>query len=357
MRTNAPQNPHLQTKNLSIGYSRKKQLPSIVASNLNLKLNPGEFVCLLGPNGVGKSTLIRALAGMDTPLEGNVQIENTDIRNLTPRERARRISVVLTESLPMGMFSANAIVALGRHPHTNWTGILSDHDRERIAEALHAVEGTSLAERQISELSDGEKQKIMIARALAQEAPIMLLDEPTAFLDLPRRVELMHTLRELTQKKRLSILLSTHDLDLALHCADKLWLFGKEGNIIEGIPEALALEGSIASVFASESLDWDTEQGSFRMHRTPCEFIWIEGTGAERIWTRRAFARRGYGLSDSPESARFVVKIKKTAKNVEWEIIDHGLAHPFHSLESLMGWIARPTNRNGKHPDPHFPLK
>ena len=354
MKTNIDKTFPLQASNLSIGYPQKGKDSRAVASNLNLNLNQGEFVCLLGPNGVGKSTLIRALAGMDKPLEGNIQIEGSDIRDLTPKERARHISVVLTESLPVGMFSADAIVALGRHPHTNWTGSLSEHDRKRITEALQAVEGEALATRQVSELSDGERQKIMVARALAQEASIMLLDEPTAFLDLPRRVELMLTLRDLTRQKGLSILLSTHDLDLALRCADKLWLFGENNNVIEGIPESLALDGSIAAVFASESLDWDPEHGSFRMHRNPCASVWIEGEGTELAWTRRALARIGYGLSDSQETSRFIVKILKSPENLEWLVIDRDLSHRFRSIESLVTWMQNPNNGEANHLDPHY---
>ena len=354
MRTDSNQCIPLQATNLSIGYTRKKHPSRTVASDLNLKLNRGEFVCLLGPNGVGKSTLIRALAGMDKPLEGNIQIEGSNIHDLTPKERARYISVVLTESFPIGMFSADAIVALGRHPHTNWTGTLSEHDRRCIAEALKSVDGETLAKRQVSELSDGERQKIMIARALAQKASIMLLDEPTAFLDLPRRVELMLTLRDLTRQKGLSILLSTHDLDLALRCADKLWLFGKDKSVIEGIPESLALDGSIASVFASESLDWEPEHGSFRMHRNPCASVWIEGNGTALAWTRRALARIGYGLAGSQESSRFIVTISGSHQNLEWLVADRGLNHRFHSIESLVKWMQKPNNGEDNRPDPHY---
>ncbi len=354
MKTKVDSQFPLQANDLSIGYSQKGHHSRTVASNLNLKLNQSEFVCLLGPNGVGKSTLIRALAGMDKPLKGNVQIAGSDIRDLTPKERARQISVVLTESLPIGMFSADAIVALGRHPHTNWTGTLSEHDRKRIAEALHAVEGEALAKRQVSELSDGERQKIMIARALAQEASIMLLDEPTAFLDLPRRVELMLTLRDLTRRKGLSILLSTHDLDLALRCADKLWLFGKDNNVIEGIPESLALDGSIETVFGSENLDWDAEHGSFRMHRNPCTSVWIEGKGTALAWTRRALARIGYGLADSRENSQFIVTISGDPQNLEWIATDHDLGHHFNSIESLVTWMQKPNNGEDNRPDPHY---
>jgi iron complex transport system ATP-binding protein len=165
----------------------------------------------------------------------------------------------------------------------------------------------------------------------------------------------MRTLRDLTRQKGLSILLSTHDLDLALRCADKLWLFGKDNSIVEGIPESLALDGSIAAVFASESLDWDAEHGSFRMHRNPCASVWIEGEGTELAWTRRALARIGYGLADSQEDSRFIVKILGSPKDLEWLVTNRDLSRRFNSIESLVTWMQNPNYGKSNHPDPHYP--
>lgn len=244
---------------------------------------------------------------MQAALEGSIEISGTSVLDMSPKEKARAVSVVLTDSLPAGMFDGYSVVALGRHPHTGWTGGLTSKDRERIDWALHAAGAESLGARQISELSDGERQKIMIARALAQETKIMLLDEPTAFLDLPRRVELMRTLRDLARREKLCILLSTHDLDLALRSADRLWLLGADGNLKTGLPEQLALDGDIASTFASAEVDWDTEQGAFRMHQSACAKIAVLGAGARYVWTRRALSRIGYEVvEDVKESSRWI---------------------------------------------------
>ncbi len=326
----------LRTSALSIGYKVKGQADRVVASRLDLALQPGVFVCLLGPNGVGKSTLIRALAGMEKPLAGCIEISGANILKLTPRERARQVSVVLTESLPAGMFTARSIVALGRHPHTNWTGGLGRRDRERIDWALQAVGAEDLAERQVSELSDGERQKIMVARALTQEASIMLLDEPTAYLDLPRRVELMRTLRDLTRREGLSVLLSTHDLDLALRSADALWLFSESGTLVKGMPEELALDGSLEAAFALDTLDWDVEQGGFRLHREPKLYASLEGRGPAYAWTRRALGRIGYGLSESGNESKLRIRIYDEGGALSWNLNCGGRETLFGSLTEMI---------------------
>jgi len=322
----------METRGLRVGYKVKGEDPKTVASGLELELVPGEFVCLLGPNGVGKSTLIRSIAGMQPALDGSIRILGTDVRDMTPKEKARAVSVVLTDSLPSGMFDGFSVVALGRHPHTSWTGGLGEKDKERISWALEAVGASSLSHRQVSELSDGERQKIMIARALAQETQIMLLDEPTAFLDLPRRVELMRTLRDLARREKLCILLSTHDLDLALRSADKLWLLGADSALKKGMPEQLGLAGDIAETFASGEVDWDPEQGAFRMHRQACAKVVVQGLGAERVWTRRALSRIGYEVVEGRDESKLRIQIENGA----W-IMDFGFeSERFGSLPELV---------------------
>ena len=196
----------LKAKQLSIGYQHSAG-ETIVTSGLDCSIRGGEFVCLLGTNGVGKSTLIRTLAGMQKPLAGELRLSGKAMSDIAPRERARAVSVVLTEAMPSGMMDAYSLVSLGRHPYSGWFGGLTAQDRERIEWSIDAVGAKPLANRQVSELSDGERQKISIARALAQEAKLMLLDEPTAFLDLPRRVELMSILRDLAHRENLALLL------------------------------------------------------------------------------------------------------------------------------------------------------
>jgi iron complex transport system ATP-binding protein len=324
----------LTAKQLSIGYQHSAG-ETIVASGLDCSLRGGEFVCLLGPNGAGKSTLIRTLAGMQKPLAGELRLSGKAMSDIAPRERARAVSVVLTEAMPSGMMDAYSLVSLGRHPYSGWFGGLTAQDRERIECSIDAVGAKPLANRQVSELSDGERQKISIARALAQEAKLMLLDEPTAFLDLPRRVELMSILRDLAHRESLAILLSTHDLDLALRFADRLWLMTPEGNLLQGGPEALALNGQFAEVFASENLDWDVSSGSFSTHPVACLKVRLEGEGIARVWTQRALERLGFGISEDDGEAAFSLKVNKDA----WQVERFGLIQNFEDIESLIEWI------------------
>ena len=249
-------NSLLDTACLSIGYGEKGPAKTL-ASGLDLTLHAGEFICLLGPNGAGKTTLLRTLSGILTPLAGNIRLQGTDLSAIPPRERAHRISVVLADKVPAGMMNARSLVALGRHPYSGWLGRLDTKDYECIEWALQIVGASQLAERLVAELSDGERQKVAIARALAQEASILLLDEPTAHLDLPNRIETMALLRRLSREKNLAVLLSTHDLDLALRQADRLWLLGTDGTLRQGEPEALARSGALAETFAHESLQWN----------------------------------------------------------------------------------------------------
>ncbi|MEZ4635407.1 MAG: ABC transporter ATP-binding protein [Caldilineaceae bacterium] len=197
----------LETKHLTIGYRHAGRADVVVSHDLDLRLRRGELVCLLGPNGAGKSTLMRTLAGLQPALGGSILLDGDAPGDLTAREMARRLSIVLTERVDVGNLSAQELVALGRHPYTDWWGNLTPHDEEVVRWAVRAVGAGALAERPILELSDGERQKVMIARALAQEPLLILLDEPTAFLDLPRRVEVMGLLRALARHTGRAILL------------------------------------------------------------------------------------------------------------------------------------------------------
>ena len=212
-------------------------------------------------------------------------------------------------------------------------------DKERIAWAFKAVGAEGLEGRQIAELSDGERQKVSIARALAQEAQVMLLDEPTAFLDLPRRVELMSILRNLAHREQMGLLLSTHDLDLALRFADRLWMITTDGQLIQGYPEELAMSGEFARIFANENLDWDAERGSFRAHPDPCLKAHIEGDGIHALWTRRALERLGFGIAKSDEKSALSIQVFDTDDRTEWAVARNGNQATHTSIGQLIDWI------------------
>jgi iron complex transport system ATP-binding protein len=187
----------LATHQLAIGYKNAGQATATVLDSIDVTLHPGELTCLIGPNGAGKSTLMRTLAGMQAPLAGRVTLGRDELHRLSPAQVAKQLAVVLTERVEVGNLSAYALVALGRHPYTDWRGRLREQDERVVRQALQTVGAAHLAARPLSHLSDGERQKVMIARALAQEPAVLILDEPTAFLDLPRRVEIMQLLHTL----------------------------------------------------------------------------------------------------------------------------------------------------------------
>lgn len=298
----------LQANGLTTGYRASGKNEVVVAKNVDLGLTTGELVFLLGPNGGGKSTLIRTLCGLQPPLAGTIQIDGIPTDELTGEQLARKLAVVLTErTVPIAM-TAHAVVALGRHPHTNWLGQLSDEDEEIIQRSLQEVGADKLAHREVSELSDGERQKVMIARALAQETEILVLDEPTAFLDLPRRVELTRLLKRLAVEQNKAILCSTHDLDLALRSADRIALLPGDETMIIDAPEDLVLNGQFSRVFDAGEIRFDRAKGTFEIH---------EGKGPDvrvlsndpilRLWTARALERIGINVildevSDCPRS-------------------------------------------------------
>ncbi|MFC1465515.1 MAG: ABC transporter ATP-binding protein [Candidatus Brachytrichaceae bacterium NZ_4S206] len=241
----------IRTVDLTTGY-RDGQSRRVVHRELNLVLWRGRLTALLGPNGAGKSTLLRTLCGLQSPLGGDVWIDGERLHALSPERRARKLAVVLTDRVDIGYMTAYGLAALGRHPYTRWDGRLTPEDEAIVQDAMRAARCDGLAARMVAQLSDGERQRVMIARALAQQTPIILLDEPTAFLDLPRRIEIIHLLRDLAHQTGRALLLSTHDLELALRFADELWLMGGEGSFVTGAPEEVYRRGDLLRIFAGE---------------------------------------------------------------------------------------------------------
>lgn len=331
-------NPVITAHDLTIGYRSPRQPPRVVVSGIDAAIYEGELVCLIGPNGAGKSTLMRTLAAMQPPLSGRVELCGEDIQNLSPQQLARRLSVVLTERPDVGMLSAYALVALGRHPYTGWSGQLSPGDESIVRQALESVQASHLAARHVMELSDGERQKVMIARALAQEPALILLDEPTAFLDLPRRVEIVQVLRRLARVERRAVLLSTHDLDLALRSADRIWLLPHGGPLHTGAPEDLILSGVFDSAFQAEGVHFDPYTGSFRLAPDSVGTIVLEGTSLPAVWTRRALERHGFRveLPSETTSAVLTVNVTDTSGSPCWHVHYQGDVRVFSSIHALL---------------------
>lgn len=282
--------PLLSARGLAVGYPGAA---APVAAGLDLDLRAGDLVCLLGPNGAGKSTLLRTLAGLQDPLAGDIRWRGGP-RPGSPPDWARCAAIVLTERVQGGNLSVYDLAALGRVPHTGWTGRLADRDRAAVEAALAAAGAWDLRDRAFDETSDGEKQKALLARALAQEPSLLLLDEPTAFLDLPRRVEAMRLLRRISREQGKAVLLSTHDLDLALRAADRLWLLSPGGVLRAGVPEDLALEGAVGEVFDQGDVVFEPRTGEFKVHGHPRAGAQVEGDADLVHWTARALEREGW---------------------------------------------------------------
>jgi iron complex transport system ATP-binding protein len=256
-----PMRTILETSNLSIGYKTKKTVVTI-AKNLNLNLISGKLISLIGANGIGKSTLLRTITGIQQPLSGNVFLNDKNITTYKPLELAKNLSLVLTEKLPPSNLSVFELVALGRQPYTNWIGTLTETDIEKIQEAMQLTQIEHLAAKKHYEISDGQLQKVLIARALAQDTPLIILDEPTTHLDLLHKVSLFKLLKKLTQETQKCILFSTHDIDLAIQLSDEMIIMTPE-LVVQDEPCNLISKGSFANLFKDEHIIFDAEKGKF----------------------------------------------------------------------------------------------
>jgi iron complex transport system ATP-binding protein len=329
----------LRTEDLSIGYTAPRQPTHMVSEDLAVSLQRGELVCLIGPNGVGKSTLMRTIAGMHPPLAGRVLLMDDDVHKLPPYELARRLSIVLTEHANAGLLTGYELVALGRYPYTGWSGKLAPHDEAMVQWAIEAVGAAALAPRKVGELSDGERQKLMIARALAQDPVLMLLDEPTAYLDLPRRVEVMRLLRQLAHTTKRAVLLSTHDLDLALRSADRIWLMAHGGTLQTGAPEDLVLSGAFERAFHGEGVAFDMRSGSFRINERPSGEVVLVGEGIPALWTRRALEREGFTVLDAAANGHTQVHVLPGDEAARWRLTRNGSSQEHGSMYDLIAGL------------------
>lgn len=239
--------------NLTIGYKTGKGEVAI-AKGLDGEFRQGELTCLLGRNGMGKSTLLNTIAGFLPPLSGTVTLCGRNITDYTISERARMISLVLTENTAVSGMRVFDLVAMGRSPYTGFWGRLSPEDRVRVTSSLQMVGMNEYADREVQTLSDGERQKVLIAKAIAQETPVIILDEPTAFLDYPSKVSTIRLLRDLAHNLDKTIILTTHDLDQALAIADRFWLMDKTLGLTIGTGEELKQSGTLDRYFDFSSI-------------------------------------------------------------------------------------------------------
>ncbi len=279
---------HLTAERLSIGYGK-----TVVAGPLDLVIHSGSLICLLGPNGAGKSTLLRTLAGLQVPRSGKLNIGN-GTAPFAASFLAQHVAVVLSEFDGIGGLKVAELVELGRAPHAPWSGKLSARDRSVVTEAMTSTDILALASRRVGSLSDGERQRVMIARALAQETPLILLDEPTSHLDIAHRLQVMRLLYRLSRTHQKGILLSSHDLDLALQASDELWILSDEGEFTAGCPEDLALMDRLAGAYGIGGEAYDWRKGGLHLLEETGPAIQLQGPEELLRWARQLIRKAGW---------------------------------------------------------------
>jgi iron complex transport system ATP-binding protein len=246
---------------LSVGYGAGKS-EKIVLNNINATAAKGELIAVIGRNGSGKSTLLRSIAGLQRHYSGKIYLEDIEIQKFSQKQLAKTVGFVSTEIVKAPNMSVYDLVALGRFPHTDWTGRIDSENENHILKALSDTGMTEMSSRCVAELSDGERQRAMITRVLAQNASLMIMDEPTAFLDIAGKYEIFNLLHKIAKENRKTIIFSTHDLQMVLNCADKIWALSNSA-LFEGSPETLIQNGVFDKIFDSANIKYDSEHGTF----------------------------------------------------------------------------------------------
>ena len=333
-----PEEKIIALNSISIGYKVKSVSHKVVKQSVSVYALKGELVALIGGNGVGKSTLLRTIAGFQPTISGEVLIKGKSVGSYRESELALTLSFVSTEIIRVPNLTVFDLVSLGRYPYTNWFGKLVDADRHIVEEAIRAVGLQGYENRAINFISDGERQKAMIARTLAQDTDVIVLDEPTAFLDLSNKYEIVHILHQLAREKGKTVLFSTHDLTTAIAESDRIWLM-LDQSVEQGAPEDLILNGSFSSLFKNDQLYFDPEKGDFRIRKHVTRKAFLTGNGIAIEWTVKAVERNGYEVVDIQSYNNEVDVVKIHVNHPEWEVTYHGDTVIFNSLLMLCRYM------------------
>jgi len=351
----------IECKDLTVGYSERSAAATVVKSNISVRGMGGEMVALIGGNGIGKSTLLKTIAGFQPSLSGELLVRGRYMADFGTQELARELSFVSTEIVRVANLTVREMVGLGRFPYTNWFGQLTGNDEDMVAKAIALVGLSGYENRFVSRISDGERQRAMIARALAQDTPIIVLDEPTAFLDISNKYEIVRILHQLAIHHGKCILFSTHDLNTALAMADRIWMM-LEDKVVEGIPEDMASGGHLEHLFQNNPhLYFDTENGDFRIRKEYQGVVKLTATGSEQKWATKALERLGFDVvsphpvpsslrppvsqSPSPSVPQSVILVEQQAKGWKLSYSDYSF-----ELETL-GELCREVKKIRLRPE------
>jgi iron complex transport system ATP-binding protein len=326
----------IQTGNLEIGYPSHKGAESFTRTAISISARRGEIIALVGPNGIGKSTLLQTLAGLRKRLSGEIMLANRPMDLFTTRELSQILSYVSTEKVQAPLMTVAELVAYGRFPYTGWLGNLRSSDYEKVMDSIEKVGITHLAGKMINEISDGERQRAMIARALAQDTPVIILDEPTAFLDIRNTHAVFHLLHELAREEEKTVILSTHDLHIALREMDKLWIM-LETETLEGAPEDAVLKGWLGHLFHDEHVGFNAEKGEFFFRKEPAGTARMIGEGLPYALTVRALERKGFNVvHEGVSDIQVTVVQEPETDGLSWNLVKNGNLFQFDSIYSLM---------------------
>jgi iron complex transport system ATP-binding protein len=324
----------LSVDSLQIGYVSGKHEKALLAP-LNACANKGELIAVIGRNGIGKSTLLRTLTGLQPALGGEIFYDGKNIREYSRMDLAQKVGYISTEIVKVSKMSVYDLVALGRFPYTNWIGKIDAKNHNIIMGAIESTGMSDLRGRFVSELSDGERQRAMIARILAQDTGIMIMDEPTAFLDIGSKYEILHLMHLLSQKSEKTIIFSTHDLHMAISQSDKIWLI-LDNNLRDGAPEDLMIEGAFDHIFDSSPVQFNSENGTFSFRSEERGSIFIEGDGIRRHWTEKAINRAGFSVSNVKTKPFIIIPCEECNK---WQLSTSSSSLEFDSIYKLVSWL------------------
>jgi iron complex transport system ATP-binding protein len=325
----------LSFESLKIGYVTGKT-KKILLPPLNACAYEGELIAMIGENGIGKSTLLRTLTGLQNDLGGAVSINGKPLSSYSRLDFAQNIGYISTEPVRVSNMKVYDLVALGRFPHTGWLGKLTKPDQEIIMDSIEKVGMGFFVNRYVTELSDGERQRVMIARVLAQDTNLLVMDEPTAFLDIKSKYEIVHLLHDLSKKRGKTIIFSTHDLNIAVGEADKIWLILKD-TFREGAPEDLIISGAFDELFKGSLVRFNQKDGSFTFRKEFRGSINIKGEGISKVWTVKALNRAGFSVSEKPSDTE--IEILPSADGRKWILKRKGTEKQFNSVYDLITWL------------------